>query len=65
MPLKGEKSPYQQQDLQMLNLDRFFRKIVCLSMNFDHKNRDDYTVLSPLRFQLSPTILTSASGGNK
>jgi len=44
--LKGEKSPYQQQDLQKLNLDRFFRKIVCLSMNFDHKNRDDYTVLS-------------------
>jgi hypothetical protein len=43
--LKGEKSPYQQQDLQKLNLDSFFRKIVCLSMNFECKNLDDNTLL--------------------
>jgi hypothetical protein len=49
LPFKGRKSPYHQQDLQKLNLDRFFRKIVCLSMNFERKNREDNTLLSPLK----------------
>jgi 2-oxoisovalerate dehydrogenase E1 component len=55
--LKGEKSPYQQQDLEKLNLDRFFRKIVCLSMNFDRKNLDDNTLLKLYKHLLKPRMI--------
>lgn len=55
--MKGGKSPYQQQDLEKLNLNRFFRKIVCLSMNFDRKNLDDNTLLKFFKHLLKPRMI--------
>ena len=55
--MKGGKSPYQQQDLEKLNLNRFFRKIVCLSMNFDRKNLDDNTLLKLFKHLLKPRMI--------
>jgi 2-oxoisovalerate dehydrogenase E1 component len=57
LPPNGGKTHNRRQKFEKLNLDRFFRKTVCLIMNFDIKNLDNNILIKLYQHLLKPRMI--------